>query len=225
MNGVPLQSTKQPDMVKVFAATRPGMPCEDFASALQSHPEIDLVGIGVNGRDTVSALRNGAVDALLFGDEFADLARTIRLSADIPLNGSPTMVLAASEISQPIIIRSVACGFDGVVSISDKVSNTAERTVNIVNGDHRLIDEPILGQLNYAPGLLVRSLVADNPIDIEVLDLVGAGLDDHSIAATMKISIQDVRNRIESLLHTNDLQNRTHLAIARASHIVIPDFS
>lgn len=212
-------------MVRVFAATRPGMPCGNFATALQSHPTIELVGIGENGRETVSALRNETVDALLFGDEFADLARTIRLSAEISLNGSPTMVLAATEISQPIIVRSVACGFDGVVSISENVPTTAERLAKIVSGEHRLVDEPILGQINYTPGLLVRSLAVASPFDSEVLDLVGAGLDDVAIAELMNTSIQEVRNRIEALLYSNDLQTRTQLAIARASHIVIPDFA
>jgi hypothetical protein len=34
-----------------------------------------------------------------------------------------------------------------------------------------------------------------------------------------------VRNRVEALLFANDLRSRTHLAILRASHVVIPDFA
>ncbi len=74
-----------------------------------------LVGVGANGRETVDAIRSTSLDALLFGEEFADLARTIRLSAGIPLNSTPVMVLAADDISKPVIVRSLACGFDGVV--------------------------------------------------------------------------------------------------------------
>ena len=225
MHGSSAPSTGISSMVKVFAATKPGMPCDDLVAALHSHPEIDLVGVGVNGRETVDAIRSSSLDALLFGEEFADLARTIRLSADIPLNSSPTMVLAADDISKPIIVRSIACGFDGVVSMSDHVSSTAERLVNIVNGGHRLVDEPFLGQLNYTPGLLVRSLVTSGTIEAGVMDLVGAGLDDVAIPETLGMSIQQVRNSIENLLHANGLASRTHLAVARASHIVIPDFA
>lgn len=225
MHGSSRHSTGTPSMVKVFAATKPGMPCGDFVDALHSHPEIDLVGVGANGRETVDAIRSTSLDALLFGEEFADLARTIRLSADIPLNSTPTMVLAADGISKPVIVRSLACGFDGVVSMSEQVSSTAKRLVNIVNGEHRLVDEPILGQINYTPGLLVRSLITSSSVDSEVMDLVGAGLDDVAIGETLGMSIQQVRNVIEGLLHMNNLASRTHLAVARASHVVIPDFA
>jgi DNA-binding NarL/FixJ family response regulator len=57
------------------------------------------------------------------------------------------------------------------------------------------------------------------------MDLVGAGLSDEAISGTLKISIQEVRNRIEGLLTSNGLSSRTHLAVARASHVVIPDFT
>ncbi len=212
-------------MVKVFATTSPGMPCSDFVAGLASHPAIDVVGVGSDGRDTVDAIRSADVDALLFGEEYADLARTIRLSLDIPLNSSPAMVLAAADVSKGIIVRSIACGFDGLVAITGEAEPAADRLVNIVNGQHRLVDEPLLGEINYTPGLLVRTLVSGSPLDAEVLDLVGAGLDDDAIARLLGIGIQQVRNCVESLLHFNRLTSRTHLAVARASHVVIPDFA
>ena len=213
------------DMVKVFATTGPGMPCGDFVASLGAHPDVDLVGVGSDGRDAVDAIRSAEIDALLFGEEYADLARTIRLSLGILLNGSPAMVLAAEEVSKGIIVRSIACGFDGLVAISDPTVTAADRLVNIVNGMQRLWDEPLLGEINYTPGLLARTLVSGSPLDAEVLDLVGAGLDDDAIARLLGIGIQDVRNRIEGLMHVNGLTSRTHLAVARASHVVIPDFA
>jgi hypothetical protein len=38
-------------------------------------------------------------------------------------------------------------------------------------------------------------------------------------------TIQKVRNRIESLLASNDLAYRTQLAVIRASLLKVPDFS
>lgn len=212
-------------MVKVFATTSPGMPCGDFVASLGTHPVIDVVGVGSDGRDAVDAIRSAEVDALLFGEEYSDLARTIRLSLGIPLNSSPAMVLAAEGVSKGVIVRSIACGFDGLVAITDPTVTAADRLVNIVNGQNLLVNEPLLGEINYTPGLLARTLVSDSPLNSEVLDLVGAGLDDGAIARLLGIGIQDVRNHIEGLLHANGLTSRTHLAVARASHVVIPDFA
>jgi DNA-binding NarL/FixJ family response regulator len=212
-------------MVSLFATTQRDGPCGSFTDALRSHPDIEVVGIGANGREVLEAIRSTSVDAVLFDEVYADLARTIRLSAEIPLNSSPTMVLAAENVTRPIIVKSIACGFDGVVSITDELRLAAKRLTDIVNGDERLVDEPLLAELQYTPGLLVRQLVSAGPIDREVMDLVGAGLNDEAISGTLKISIQEVRNRIEGLLTSNGLSSRTHLAVARASHVVIPDFT
>lgn len=212
-----------PSVVKLFATSPPGDPLVDIVAALRSHSSIDVIGVGETGRETVEAIRAVSPDALVFADSLSDLARAIRISAGIPLQSSPTMVLAAERISRPLLVRSLAYGFDAVLPIDDTPEATASRIAEIVDGHHRLADETNLD--SPAPGILSRILVTHDPIDREIADLVGSGLGDDEIARVTGRSIQDVRNRIEGIIDANNLSTRTHLAVMRAAQIVVPDLS
>lgn len=212
-------------VVKIFAATFGADAYSEFVDSLRDEPDVDLIGKGSTGGQAVEAIRDAGVDALVFAENLADLARTLRLSAEIPLNGSPSMVICNEKNTTAHIVRSVIYGFDGFVSLDQDTSEASRRISAIVNGDKRLSDEPVVRELGIQPGLLVRGLIFANELSQQVADLVGAGLDDDGIAYSMGISVQQVRNQIELLLHTNKLASRTHLAVARASHVVIPDFA
>jgi DNA-binding NarL/FixJ family response regulator len=54
---------------------------------------------------------------------------------------------------------------------------------------------------------------------------MGIGLTDQDISTAMQLSLQSVRNHIESLLNANELSNRTQLAVLRAIDWSIPDFA
>lgn len=210
-------------VVRVFAAASAGDRLEALAKDLRSHPEVEVVGIGSTGNKTVEVLRTEPVDTCVFSETLADLARAIRLSTGIPLNGSPAMVVAADSISDARLVTSLAYGFDSILPVAAGPDAAARRLVEIANGQHRLSNEIPVDSL--APGLLARRLVADDPIDRQIADLVGSGLDDGEISRVTGRSIQDVRNRIESIIDANSLSTRTHLAIMRAAQIVVPDFA
>lgn len=211
-------------IVRLFAATPPDDRLAGLVRDLQAHPQVDVIGVGETGRETVDAIRTEAVDALLFAEPLSDLARAIRVSAGIPIQTSPTMVLASGEVSQPLLVTSLAHGFDAVLPIDDTPDAVTRRLTEIVNGEHRLSGNMLPGALAVEPGLLAQPLVTDDPLDQQVADLVGSGLSDQDIAQVTGRSIQDVRNRIENLMAINHLATRTHLAIRRAAHIVVPDF-
>jgi DNA-binding NarL/FixJ family response regulator len=212
-------------VVRLFATAGPSDRLAEAVESLRVHPLVDVVGIAPTGRETSDAIRNENVDALVVSDHLSDVARLIRVSTGIPLSDPPAMVVAAEQISKPLMARSLASGFDGVVALHEGSDATATRLSQIVEGQHRLIDDPSLGTISLAPGQLARALTVQDDTDRQILDLVGTGLDDREIAALAELTIQEVRNRVEALLFANDLRSRTHLAILRASHVVIPDFA
>lgn len=211
--------------VRLFATADPSDRLAEAIEMLRAHPLVDVVGVAPTGRETADAIRSENVDALVVSDHLSDVARLIRVSSGIRLNDSPAMVVAAEQISKPVMARSLASGFDGVVALHDGTDATATRLSQIVEGQHRLIDDPSLRTIPLAHGQLARTLTVQSDTDRQILDLVGTGLDDREIAALAELTIQEVRNRIEALLFANDLNSRTHLAIMRASHVVIPDFT
>lgn len=210
-------------VVRLFATARTNDQLVSLARDLQSHPLVEVVGVGSTGQETVDILRNEPVDTFVFSESMADLARAIRLSVGLPLNSSPAWVVATDSMSGARLVTSLAYGFDSILPIVDDPDAAARRLVEIMDGQHRLSDEIPIG--SFAPGLLARTLLADDPIDRQIADLVGAGLDDHEISRVIDRTIQDVRNRIESIIDANQLSTRTHLAIMRAAQIVVPDFA
>lgn len=212
-------------MASIFAAVPTAGPFGSFLESLRAHPSIDLVGVGTTGLETVEAIRSHPVDALLFADVYADLARVVRLSAHPPANGWPSMVLAAAQRSDSVLVRSVLYGFDEVVALDEDPSSNLRRISAAADGAERLTSGIPVKQLGVLHGLLVRDFVVSEERDVEVADLVGVGLDDREIAAVMSITVQEVRNRVESLLHANGLPSRTHLAVMRAGRVIVPDFA
>ena len=212
-------------MVSVFVTAPGSEPFVSFMESLQSDSEVDLVGIGTTGRETVEAIRSNPIDAVIFADEYADLARAVRISARLPLNGQPSMVLAAPDRTDALVVRSALYGFDGIIVLADGRDSHARSISAVVSGATRTADDPLVLQLGIPHGLLVREFVAVDEKDNQVADLVGVGLDDRAIATTMSISVQEVRNRIENLLSVNGLSSMTHLAVVKASRVIVPDFA
>lgn len=212
-------------MVSVFATVPEAEPFGSFLELLRGNPKIELVGVGSTGRETVHAIRSRPLDTVIFADDYADLARTVRLSSRLPLNTRPSMVLASHEWNDPVIVRSALYGFDGIITLDGDLAEQIRRITSVVDGSDRPTDYPLMQQLGIPHGLLVREFVATDERDRHVADLVGVGLDDRAIATTMSVPIQEVRNRIESLLSINGLSSRTHLAVVRAGRVIVPDFA
>lgn len=212
-------------MASIFAAAPTAGPFGSFLESLRTHPSIDLIGVGTTGLETVEAIRSHPVDALIFADVYADLARVVRLSAHPPTDGWPSMVLAAAQRTDSVLVRSVLYGFDEVVALDEDPSSNLRRITAAADGAERLTSETPVKQLGVLHGLLVRDFVAPEERDVEVADLVGVGLDDREIATVMSITVQEVRNRVEGLLHANGLPSRTHLAVMRAGRVIVPDFA
>lgn len=213
-----------PIVANVFAATPMVAPFTSFLESLRAHPSLDLIGSATTGHATVEALRTNRIDAIIFADAYADLARVVRVSARPPADGWPSMVLAASERSESVVIRSSLYGFDEVIALNEDPSVNLQRIADTCDGGGRLASQTSLEQLGVPHGLLVRDLVAPEERDRDVADLVGVGLDDQAISKVMSIPLQEVRNRIETLLTINGLPSRTHLAVLRAGRVTIPDF-
>lgn len=160
---------------------------------------------------------------MVFSEQLADIARMIRMSGHVSPGRPPAMVIAINHASDTRRATSFAYGFDSVLPIGNGPGPAATRLLEIVEGQHRLSDEPpVEGQ---TPGLLARALVTDDPVDREIADLVGSGLSDEEITQVTGRSIQEIRNRIETIIHANNLSTRTHLAVLRAAQINVPDLS
>ena len=109
--------------------------------------------------------------------------------------------------------------------LRDEIAESVSRVVATEAPTTPLSEHPIIKSLDLSPGALDRRIQYANPIEIGIADLMGIGLTDQDISTAMQLSLQSVRNHIESLLNANELSNRTQLAVLRAIDWSIPDFA
>ena len=211
--------------INLFVARSDNDGLEPMIGTLATLDGIRLLGTGTSGAQIAAALRTDEPDAIVFPVDRADLARTIRVSARVPVESAPFFVAASEHITRPLIVKAALSGFHGLVETGAAPATLGAHIGAIVTGRDRLADEPILRDLGLPPGLLARGLVVEPGNDSDIADLVGAGLPDADIAVTVGTPLQTVRNRIEHILHVNGLTHRTQLAVVRASLVKVPDFS
>ena len=184
---------------------------------------IPLAGSSTSIGTTVDAIRSNDLDALLFSSELAHPMKSVRLTlAQTP---APSFIAVHGRASRASLVHALACGFDGVVSLGDDPDSIVDKIAKIIDGTWTFESEPWLRELGLTRGVLARELVLDGDSDEQLVDLMGTGLPDEDIAALMSWTIQQVRNRIESLLAVNDLAYRTQLAVIRAASLKVSDFS
>ena len=184
---------------------------------------ISLTGSSTSIGTTVDAIRSYDFDALRFSSEWAHPMKSVRSA--LPQSSVPSFIAVHRHASRASIVHALACGFDGVVSISDDPKSTIDKIAKIIDGTWTFESEPWLRELGVTRGLLARELILNDDNDNQLVDLIATGMPDDDIAYLMDWTIQSVRNRIERVLIDNELAYRTQLAVIRAASLKVPDFS
>lgn len=212
-------------MLKVLVADSPEGHYSSFVTDIAAHGDIDVVGQCQTGHEVAIAARKTEIDAFVFPVEWSELCRAIQLSSETPVFERTSLIVAAQTISKPVLVKAYLYGFDGAVALDHGPAAAVSNISAIVEGRVSLLDNPVFHNLDVTPGLLARNITIPHPDDEDLAHLVGVGLPDDAIARVMGWSIQQVRNRIENLLATNDLMYRTQLAVLCASVCKVPDFT
>jgi len=210
-------------MLRLHFAGPDHHPLASAINVLRDTAGVALHGSSHTARATLDAMHSGDLDAVLFPTDWSDIMRTLRSS----VNGTrhSPLILASEQPSKTVLVRALACGFDGTVFTAVGPAGTVSRISQIIDGSWSLENEPALRELAITPGLLTQQLVFQDSHDEQIADLLGTGLPDDDIAILMDMTIQQVRNRIANLLTQNELSYRTQLAVVRAASVKVPDFS
>lgn len=210
-------------MLRLHFAGSEGHPFASRLAAIEPATGAVLAGTTSTGASTVDVLHSDGIDAVIFPFDWLDFIHTLRSSSSS--SGAARLIVAADGVSAPLLVRTLAYGFDGVVDMNLEPVHAIGQVARIVDGAWRLESDPAVRGLALTRGLLAKELTLSDADDRHIADLVGTGLPDDEIAAVMDWSIQAVRNRIESLLAANQLSYRTQLAVIRAASLKVPDFN
>ncbi|NYD98894.1 DNA-binding NarL/FixJ family response regulator [Kineosphaera limosa] len=190
---------------------------------VDSAPGLVVAGEADTGRGAVAAARDLIPDVVLMDVRMPGgdgIEATSAITTDPLLRSTRVLVLSMFELDEYVVaaLRAGASGF----LLKDAQPAALTQAIMRTHAGESLFAPAILARLveHYVdhprrPAPAPASLTAR---EAEVLSLVGAGLSNHEIAATLYISMGTVKTHIGRLLTKLDARDRAQLVIAAYDH-------
>jgi DNA-binding NarL/FixJ family response regulator len=194
-------SAEQP--VRVLVADDHPVFREGFAALLGSIPEVEVVGTASDGDEAVAAARELAPDVIVMDVQMPGLdgiAATRAVLAERPETGVVVLTMSEEDATVFSAIRAGARGYllKGAEPAEVVRAITTVAAGGVVFGAvlaHRIAD--FFGSAPTAAESRFPTLTAR---ELEVLDLVAAGLSNAQIAGRLFLSQKTVRNHVHAVL-------------------------
>ncbi|MCU1461842.1 MAG: Response regulator with domain [Acidimicrobiales bacterium] len=190
---------------------------------LGSRPELKVVGTAGGVADAVAATLAHAPDVVLMDFELPDgdgPQATEQIKALIP---AVKVIMLTARTDDQALVRAIAAGCSGFVKKEEAVDVLFEAIVSVHEGETITAPTelvPLLRQLRPTR----RGLGADlTPRELEILELMVAGLVNKQIAQSLGLRLNTVRNHVQSIL--SKLQAHSKLeAVATAVREGVIDY-
>ena len=197
---------------------------EALASLLRLNPEFDLVGTAPNGRlgvERALALRPDVVLMDIEMPEMNGIEATRRIRQALP----DTQVLILTKFGDDeSVFEAIRAGALGYM-LKDAGIEEIERVVSAIHRKEGYISPALVPRVmqEFArisrAGEETRALYAElSRREIEVLELLGAGLRNRAIADKLFISEKTVKNHVSNILAKLQVNDRTAAALIARDH-------
>ena len=181
---------------------------------LEADPEIQVCGLGKNGKEALSLYASLDPDILLMDirmEEMDGLAASGEILSRYP---QARILLLTTFLDDEYIIQALKLGAKGYLLKQDY--NSIIPALKAVFSGQTVYGSEITAKL---PGLLnnQKSFPWEDyhigPRELEVIDLVAQGLSNKEIAGKLYLSEGTVRNYLSAILEKLELRDRTQLAV------------
>jgi DNA-binding NarL/FixJ family response regulator len=205
---------------------------EGLVAALESHPDVSVVGQAVDGQDAVdqvNALRPDVVLIDLKMPVLSGLMALMRIRTEQP--GIPVLVISAEEGGAGVV-DAAAAGAAGYISKRSTREEVCDAVVRVARGES-VIGPALAGHLlhafardgdansNRASGekcMSPTSLLAVR--ELSVLRLLADGMTDKQISASLYISPRTVQAYLARIRDKTGLRRRAQLARWAVEHSI-----
>lgn len=202
-------------MIRVIVVDDDPFVCVSLQTILNAQEDIEVVAIGSSGEEALGLFDEHAPDVLLMDIQMAGgdgLSAAERIIAAHP---EARVLFLTTFADDDYIVRALHLGAKGYL-IKQNVTDIAPAVRSVAAGQNVLGDE-VVGHIARVPdahapaedfaklGLTER--------EIQVVELVAQGLDNHEIAGALFMGEGTVRNHISSILQKLNLRNRTQIAV------------
>ena len=202
-------------MIKVIVVDDDPFVCASLETILNAQDDMQVVAKGTSGPEAVSLFEAHVPDVLLMDIQMAGgdgLSAGEQIIAEHP---NARVVFLTTFADDDYIVRALHLGAKGYL-IKQNVTDIAPAVRAVAAGQNVLGDE-VVGHIARTPETRVSTesfaKLGLTEREIEVVELVAQGLDNHEIAAELFMGEGTVRNHISSILQKLHLKNRTQIAV------------
>ncbi len=202
-------------MIRVIVVDDDPFVCASLETILNAQDDLEVVAKGTSGPEAVSLYEAHLPDVVLMdiqmvgGDGLSAAEQIIAAHADA------RVLFLTTFADDDYIVRALHLGAKGYL-IKQNVTDIAPAVRAVAAGQNVLGDE-VVGHISRTPETRVSTdgfaKLGLTEREIEVVELVAQGLDNHEIAAELFMGEGTVRNHISAILQKLQLKNRTQIAV------------
>lgn len=202
-------------MIRVIVVDDDPFVCASLETILNAQDDLEVVAKGTSGPEAVSLYETHLPDVVLMdiqmvgGDGLSAAEQIIAAHADA------RVLFLTTFADDDYIVRALHLGAKGYL-IKQNVTDIAPAVRAVAAGQNVLGDE-VVGHISRTPETRVSTdgfaKLGLTEREIEVVELVAQGLDNHEIAAELFMGEGTVRNHISAILQKLQLKNRTQIAV------------
>ena len=206
-------------MIRILIVTEIELIANVVSSTLDQEPDIEVVGCATSVDEALAQVPEAnviLVSPKLPGDGALKVTTTV--AEEYP--STKVLAFGLSE-SRAGVLKYVEAGADGYVASDDSVDDLLQR-IRMAHEDRAVVSPEIAAALmsritRYAQLLsdIDSGLYADadlTPREIEVLELIAAGLSNQEIADRLVIELGTVKNHVHSILQKLNVSSREDAA-------------
>jgi two-component system, NarL family, response regulator len=197
----------QPSSIRVLVVDDHPVVRQGLIGMLEKAPDIVIVGQGRNGHEAIAVFQQQQPDVTLMDLRMPEMGGVQAIAAICNEFSNARIIVLTTYDSDEEIYQGLRAGAKGYL-LKDSEPEELLRAIRTVNRGQQYIPSNVAAKLVQrmtAPELSDREL--------EVLQLVGQGMNNQEISAALNISESTVKTHINRILSKLDVKDRTQAAI------------
>jgi DNA-binding NarL/FixJ family response regulator len=180
---------------------------DGIASLIAGQPDMEVVAEAASGREGVEQFLKYEPDVTLMDLRMADMGGTEAILAIRKKAPDARIVVLTTYSGDMEVVRALKAGAQGYL-LKNVLHTELLQTIRAVHAGRKMISPSVAAELAEHLGQ-----DALTPREIEVLQLIAAGLANKEIAARLQVTEDTIKSRVKNILSKLNANDRTHAAI------------
>jgi DNA-binding NarL/FixJ family response regulator len=188
------------EAIRVLLVDDHQMFAESLARLLLDEGDIDVLGVATSGAAALSMAASLAPRVVLVDYQIPD-QNGVSIAAELKRRDPETMVvMLTGSTDDRVLVAAIDAGCSGFLT-KDRAAGEVAETVRVAAAGEAVISPALLARLLPRLNRTHRTLGSDlTDREIEILTLLAAGTPNKTIAGQLHLSLNTVRNYIQSIL-------------------------